>query len=78
MVGEMGMNLFCLVGLYFHVDKNIYLEIHVLSDVSLSVMYTVIIVSQVNEVFLIIVYFVLLTLELFGNTENMLSTWESY
>ena len=78
MVGEMGMNLFCLVCLYFHVDKIIYLEIHVLSDVSLSVMYTVIIVSQVNEVFLIIVYFVLLTLELFGNTENMLSTWESY
>lgn len=55
----MGMSLFCLLGLYFHVDKKIYLEIHVLSDVSLSVMYTVIIVSQVNEVFLIIVYFVL-------------------
>lgn len=78
MVGEMGMSLFCLVGLYFDVDKKIYLGIHVLSDVSLSVMYTVVIVSQVNEVFLIIVYFVLLTLELFGSTKNMLSTWESY
>lgn len=74
----MGMSIFCSIGLYFHVDKKFYLEIHVLSNISLSVIYTVIIVSQVNELFLIIVSFVLLTLELLGSTKNMLSSWESY
>ena len=55
-------------------NKN-YLGINVLSNSSLSVIYRVLLVPQVNDVFLVITSWTLLVSELFDSPKNMLSIW---
>lgn len=74
-VDTLGLSLFCMMDTYFHmVDKN-YLGINVLSISSLSVLYTVLLVPQGNDVFLVIISWALLVLELFETPKSMLSVW---